>query len=271
MIGTGTLLNAGAIIAGSIAGVMIHSRLPQKMVNTIFQGMGLITIVIGISMALQSNNLVIIVLSIVLGIVIGEWIDIDKYTRRLSDYLIEKGRTRFGKSSGKENIIADNVTGDGDDYATENGKDSTTGSIAQMGKSASADRFTQGFVTASMLFCVGSMAILGAIEDGMGREPNLLITKSVMDGISSVAFAATFGIAVLFSAFPVLIYQGLLTIFAAFIMQFMNDTMIADLTAVGGVLLIGLGINIMKIREVNVINMLPALVIVMILSYLFGS
>jgi Uncharacterized membrane protein, possible Na+ channel or pump len=267
MIGIGTLLNAGAIIAGSIAGVMIHSRLPQKMVNTIFQGMGLITIVIGISMALQSNNLVIIVLSIVLGIVIGEWIDIDKYTRRLSDYLIEKGRARFGK----ENVIADNVTGDGDDYATENGKDSTTGSIAQMGRSASADRFTQGFVTASMLFCVGSMAILGAIEDGMGREPNLLITKSVMDGISSIAFAATFGFAVLFSAFPVLIYQGLLTIFAAFIMQFMNDTIIADLTAVGGMLLIGLGINIMKIREVNVINMLPALVFVVILSYLFGS
>jgi len=247
MIGTGTLLNAGAIIAGSIAGVMIHSRLPQKMANTIFQGMGLITIVIGISMALISNNLVIIVLSIVLGIVIGEWTDIDKYTRRLSDFFIEKGRTRFGKTNGEENVIENKMS------------------------NVSSDRFTQGFVTASMLFCVGSMAILGSIEDGMGKEPNLLITKSVMDGISSIAFAATFGIAVLFSAFPVLIYQGLLTIFAAFIMQFMNDTMIADLTAVGGVLLIGLGISIMKIKEVNVINMLPALIIVVILSYLFGS
>ena len=229
MIGTGTLINAGAIIAGSIVGVAIHSRLPQKIVNTIFQGMGLITVVIGISMALQSNNLIIIVLSIVAGIIIGEWIDIDRYLRRL------------GKTNRQEDIVVDNT-----------------------------DRSTQGFVTASMLFCVGTMAILGAIEDGMGKEPDLLITKSVMDGISSIAFAATFGIAILFSAFPVLIYQGLITIFAAFVMQFMNDTMIADLTAVGGILLIGLGINILKIKEINVINMLPALVIVVILSYFFS-
>ena len=244
MIGAGTLLNAGAIMAGSIIGVMIHSRLPKKMVNTIFQGMGLVTAVIGISMSLKSDNLIIIVISVVAGIIVGEWIDIDKYARRLSDYLIDKGRL-FGNSKGKEQ-------GDNRKEVAEN-------------------RFAEGFVTASMLFCVGSMAILGSIEDGMGKEPNLLITKSVMDGISSVAFAATFGIAVLFSAFPVLIYQGILTIFAAFIMQYMSDAMVADLTAVGGILLIGLGINIMKIKEVNVINMLPALIIVVILSYFFGT
>jgi len=225
MIGTGTLLNAGAIIVGSTIGVMIHSRLPQKMVNTIFQGMGLITAVIGISMSLRSDNLIIIVISVVSGIIVGEWIDIDRYLRRLS---------------------------------------------GKIGNNTDSNKFTEGFVTASMLFCVGAMAILGAIEDGMGKTPNLLITKSVMDGISSIAFAATFGIAVLFSAFPVLIYQGLLTIFAAFIMQFMSDAMIADLTAVGGVLLIGLGINIMKIKEINIVNMLPALIIVVLLSYFFS-
>ena len=225
MIGTGTLLNAGAIIIGSTIGVMIHSRLPQKMVNTIFQGMGLITAVIGISMSLRSDNLIIIVISVVSGIIVGEWVDIDRYVRRLS---------------------------------------------GKIGNNTDSNKFTEGFVTASMLFCVGAMAILGAIEDGMGKTPNLLITKSVMDGISSIAFAATFGIAVLFSAFPVLIYQGLLTIFAAFIMQFMSDAMIADLTAVGGVLLIGLGINIMKIREINIVNMLPALIIVVLLSYFFS-
>ena len=225
MIGTGTLLNAGAIIIGSTIGVMIHSRLPQKMVNTIFQGMGLITAVIGISMSLRSDNLIIIVISVVSGIIVGEWVDIDRYVRRLS---------------------------------------------GKIGNNTDSNKFTEGFVTASMLFCVGAMAILGAIEDGMGKTPNLLITKSVIDGISSIAFAATFGIAVLFSAFPVLIYQGLLTIFAAFIMQFMSDAMIADLTAVGGVLLIGLGINIMKIKEINIVNMLPALIIVVLLSYFFS-
>ena len=155
MIGTGTLLNAGTIIAGSVIGVMIHSRLPQKMVNTIFQGMGLVTAVIGISMSLKSDNFIIIVISVVLGIIVGEWIDIDKYVRRFSDYLINKGQQFGSKSKGESKNKKEGVE----------------------------NRFTEGFVTASMLFCVGSMAILGSIEDGMGNEPNLLITKSVIDEI----------------------------------------------------------------------------------------
>ncbi|MCD7976573.1 MAG: DUF554 domain-containing protein [Tannerellaceae bacterium] len=118
-----------------------------------------------------------------------------------------------------------------------------------------------------MMFCIGSMAILGAIEDGMGETPNLLFTKSIMDGISSVAFASSFGIAILFSSIPVLFYQGGLTLFAAFLMNYMSEGMITDLTAAGGILLIGVAINILKIKDIQVTNMLPSLLIIILLSW----
>ncbi len=228
----GTLVNAGAIIGGSLIGLIVHSRLSPKMTGIVFQGIGLVTLAIGISMSLRIESVIIVVVSIVLGSIIGQGIDIDKHLRRLSNYL-------ESKSSG-----------------TKKGN-------------ASTNQFTEGFITASMLFCVGSMAILGAIEDGMGKSPDLLLTKSVMDGISSIALASTFGICILFSSVPVLIYQGGLTLFAAFIMRYMSDDMTANMTGVGGILLIGLGISILKIKDVNVTNMLPALVVVVILSYFF--
>ncbi|HMM02176.1 MULTISPECIES: DUF554 domain-containing protein [unclassified Dysgonomonas] len=228
----GTLVNTGAIIGGSLIGLIVHSRLSSKMTGIVFQGIGLLTITIGISMSLRIESMLLVVVSIVLGSVIGQGIDIDKHLRRFSNYL-------ESKSSGIKK----------DDMA--------------------ANKFTEGFITASMLFCVGSMAILGAIEDGMGKSPDLLLTKSIMDGISSIALASTFGICILFSSVPVLVYQGGLTLFAAFIMRYMSDDMTANMTGVGGILLIGLGISILKIKDINVTNMLPALVIVVILSYFF--
>ncbi len=232
----GTLVNTGAIIAGSVVGLVIHSRLSQKMVDIVFQGIGLFTLAIGISMSLRSASMILVIISIVLGSIIGQGIDIDKYLHKSAGYLQQKYSKR------KNNHAQD--------------KDSD-------------NRFNEGFVTASMLFCIGSMAILGAIEDGMGGSPNLLFTKSIMDGITSVALASTFGISILFSSIPVLVYQGGLTLFAAFIMRYMSDDMTANMTAVGGVLLIGLAINILKIKEINVTNMLPALIIVVLLSYFF--
>lgn len=231
----GTLVNTGTIIAGSLIGMLIHSRLSPKMVNIVFQGIGLVTLAIGISMSLHTESMILVVVSLVSGTVIGQAIDIEKYMHRFSDYLLRKAK------KGNKEV-----------------KEDTT-----------ANRFTEGFITASMLFCVGSMAILGAIEDGMGKTPNLLYTKSIMDGISSIALASSFGICILFSSVPVLIYQGSLTLFAAFIMRYMSNGMTENMTAVGGILLIGLAINILKIKDINVTNMLPALVIVVILSYFF--
>lgn len=230
----GTLVNTGAVIAGSAIGLLIHSRLPQKMVNIVFQGLGLFTCAIGISMSLRSNNMLLMVVSIVIGSLIGQGLDIDKYLRRFSDYLQKK--------SNKKTSLEQEAT----------------------------SRFSEGFITATMLFCIGSMSILGAIEDGTGQTPTLLYTKSIMDGISSIALASSFGIAIMFSSIPLFLYQGGLTLFAGFIMRYMSDQMVADMTGVGGILLIGLGINILKIKEINVTNMLPSLIIIVILSWFFG-
>jgi len=225
----GTLANAGAIIIGGAVGTAIHSRLPQKMVNILFQGIGLFTLAVGISMSLKAQSLILIVVSITVGAVIGQLLDIDKSLKRAGEYL----QKRFSKPTAED-----------------------------------GNRFSEGFVTASVLFCVGSMSILGAIEDGMGNTPNLLYTKSIMDLISAAALGASFGIAIIFSSIPLLIYQGGLTLFASFIMRYMSESMTDNLTATGGILLMGLAINILKIKEINVTNMLPALVIIVLFSYL---
>lgn len=229
----GTLINTGAVICGSLIGMTIGSRLPERFTKIIFQGIGLFTIAIGVSMSLESDRLLLAVLSIVIGAVIGQLIDIDKYLKRFSDYL-------HRKASGKNKTTAD------------------------------SGRFTEGFITATMLFCVGTMSIMGSIEDGLGQTPTILYTKSIMDGISSIILASSFGLAILFSSVPMFIYQGSITLFAAFMARFMSEAMIADMTSVGGILLIGLGINILGIKNINVTNMLPALVVVVILSYFWN-
>lgn len=134
---------------------------------------------------------------------------------------------------------------------------------------SSHHKFSEGFITASLLFCMGSMAILGAIEEGLGGEPNLLLAKSVLDGFSSIILAASLGIGVIFSAIPLLIYQGGITLFASSLQDVLTDTLITELTAVGGLLLIGLGITILEIKQLKIVNMLPSLVIVVILAWLF--
>ena len=231
---TGTFINTGAIIAGSMIGIVIHSKLPQKMVNIVFQGIGLFTIAIGVSMSLQSQNMLLAVLSLVLGAIIGQAINIEKYLHKFSGFL----HSKFSRPSEKD---------------------------------SESNKFSEGFITASMLFCVGSMSILGAMEEGMGETPNLLYTKSIMDGISAIALASSFGICIAFSSITVFLYQGGLTLLAVFLMRYMSDAMIADMTGVGGILLIGLGINILKIKELNIINLLPSLIIVVLLSYFFSA
>ncbi|MCL2097912.1 MAG: DUF554 domain-containing protein [Bacteroidales bacterium] len=228
----GTIANAAAIIAGSALGLLIHTRLPQKYVNIIFQGMGLFTIVIGMSMALKAEQMILVLLSIVAGSFIGEALNIEGNLEKATNYLLKKVK----KNSSSDNSIS--------------------------------PFSLKGFIIASMFFCVGSMAILGSFEDGLGNPPQLLYTKSVMDGIISIALAASFGFAVAFSAIPVFIYQGTLTLLAACIMRFMSDTMITDLTAVGGVLLIGLGISILQIKEIKIANMLPSLAVIILLNLL---
>lgn len=222
----GTLINVAAVIIGSITGIIIHSKLPKKITDTAFHGIGLFTIILGVMMAVKTNNLLIMIFSIVIGAIIGEIIDIDKRINYLGEWLKKRFKTKN-------------------------------------------ERFSEGFITAFLLFCMGSMTILGAFEDGIYGTPNLLVAKSVLDGFSSIFLATTMGIGVLFSFIPLLFFQGGLTLFAVYMQSIFTDVMINELTAVGGVMLVGLGISILEIKKIRILNMLPSLIIVVILTYSF--
>ncbi|MBC8382559.1 MAG: DUF554 domain-containing protein [Candidatus Cloacimonetes bacterium] len=223
---TGTLINVGAVIAGSIIGIILRKQLPQKLTTIAFQAIGLFTIFLGITMALKTEHYLILIFSLILGSVVGELLDIDAWLTRMSDSLKKKWHLKN-------------------------------------------DKFSEGLVTAFLLFCMGSMTILGAIEEGLGGNPNLLLTKSLLDGFASIALAAALGIGVMLSVIPLLIYQGGLTLFAKLFEQSVTLPIITELTAVGGIILIGLGITILEIKKLKVINMLPSLVFVVVLTIIF--
>jgi len=132
-----------------------------------------------------------------------------------------------------------------------------------------SERFTEGFISASLIYCIGAMAVLGAIEEGTGSFPNILLTKSVMDGFSSIAFASALGIGVVFSAAPVAIYQGSITLVVFLFANNIDIAIVNELSAVGGILLVGLGINLLEIKNIKVVNLLPALVFVVVLMLIF--
>jgi uncharacterized protein len=222
----GTLVNAAAVVVGGVIGLVVHRNLPERVKTTAFQAIGLFTVFLGVSMAFETNNFLIMIFSIVFGSVIGAWVDIDKYVIRFGDYL----KKRIGSKN---------------------------------------DKFSEGFITAFMLYCMGSMTILGAFEEGLGGAPNILLSKSVLDGFSSIALAASLGAGVVLSAIPLLLFQGGLTFLAVFLGDFLTNIIISELTAVGGLILIGLAINILEIKKIKILNMLPSLLIVVILSYYF--
>lgn len=222
----GTLLNASTVIIGSLIGLIIRSKLPKRITKTAFQGVGLFTIILGIMMAIKTTNLLIMICSIVIGSIIGELIDIDKWINNFGEWLKNKFKTKNQK-------------------------------------------FSEGLVTAFLLYCMGSMTILGAIEEGLGGVPNLLVAKSILDGFSSIVLAATLGFGVIFSSIPLLIYQGGLTLLASNIQNSLTDIIVNEITAVGGIILLGLGISLLEIKKIKVINMIPSMIIAGILTYLF--
>ena len=222
----GTIVNIIAIIVGSILGLLFHSRFPKKISVIVFQAIGLFTLFLGMSMAFKTNNVIIMIFSMLIGSILGEWIDLEKHMERFSKYIKKKVKSKDAK-------------------------------------------FTEGMVTATLIYCVGSMAILGSIEEGLGMAPTILLAKSVLDGFVSIALASAMGIGVMFSIIPLFIYQGGLTLFASYLQNFFTEVIINELTAVGGLMLLGLGLNLLEIKKIKVLNMLPSLVVAVILAAIF--
>jgi len=223
----GTLVNTAAVIGGGVIGLLLKKRMPERITTIYFQAIGLFTLAIGASMAVEMNHILIVVSSLALGSLLGEWIGLERGAGRLGNRL--KHRFRIGN-----------------------------------------DKFSEGLVTAFLLFCVGSMTILGTIQEGTGGSPDLLYTKSLMDFFSAILLASAFGVGVALSALPLFLFQASLTLLAGYAGNFFTDEIILGLTSVGGIMLIGLGINILEIKKIRVMNMLPSLVIVVLLIWIFG-
>ncbi len=228
----GTLLNTVTVALGSVLGLFIGDHLPERVRESVMIGIGLITIVVGLDNAAATNNLLVPLLSVVIGVAIGELLRLDAQLERLAGWL----QLRFG--------------GQTQDDAPQEGL-------------SPRERFITGFVTASLVFCVGPLTILGSIQDGMGLQAGFdnLAIKSTLDGFAAMAFAATFGIGVLFTTLTIFLFQGGLALLGFLAGEFMSAAMIAEMTAAGGVILIGLALVILEIKPVRVANFLPALVV----------
>lgn len=229
---TGTLLNIATVIAGSIIGLLFGSRIPAKLKDTVIAGMGLFTAAMGLQMFLKTENPLIVLGALLIGTLLGEW------------WRIEDGLHRLGE------ILEQRFSREADD---------------------GSNKFVRGFLTASLLFCVGPMTILGSIQDGLTGDYNLLAVKSVLDGFASIAFASTLGIGVAFSSLVILVYQGGISLLAGQLNAIVNASMMNELTAAGGVLLMGVGVsNLLEIKKIRVGNMLPALLVAPLIVWVLG-
>ncbi len=222
----GTFINIFSVILGGSLGILIKNSLPEKYKKIIFQGIGLFTILLGISMAIPFPNPLIIIFSVLIGGLIGVLLNLEERLDNLS--------------SGLKNKL--------------NLKDS---------------KFNEGLITAFLIYCIGSMTILGAINEGISGDNSLLITKSVLDGFTSIALVSTFGVGVIFSVIPMLIFQGGLTLLASFFGNFFTESLIQYLTSTGGILILGIGINLLELKKISVLNLLPSLIVVVVLFLLF--
>jgi len=223
----GTLVNVVAVLIGGGAGLLLRSGLPDKLKLAVFQGIGLCTLVIGMQMALQIENLLILVFSLLLGGLLGVSADLQGRLEALSDRL--KARLP-----------------------------------------GSGERFTEGLVSAFLIFCVGSLTILGCMHEGLRGDASLLYTKSTLDCFMAAALASTYGVGVLFSVIPLFILQVGLTLLFGSLGGSVDAVVLANLTATGGTLIIGIGLNLLELTKLRLVNFLPALVMAVLLTLLLA-
>ncbi len=230
MPGLGTIVNVASVVAGSVIGLLIGPRMPERMRETAFQGVGLVVLVLGVQQALATRNLAFPLAAILLGGLIGEGLN------------IERGLERLGERLRRLMERADRP-------------DST---------------FVEGFVSATLIFCVGPLTILGSISDGLGNGAQLLFIKSALDGTVSVVLASALGIGVALSAVSVLLVQGIMTLAASSLNAILTSRMLSETTSTGGILIVAIGLRLLEVARLRVGNFLPALIIVPVAVAIFA-
>ncbi len=232
----GTLINIAGVLIGGVLGTRIGSRLPERVSQTVVAGLGLFTMGFGLQMFLKTQNALVAAGSLLIGALLGEWWQIEDGLKRFGGWL----ERRFSGNQQESQAL-----------------------------------FIKGFLTASLLFCIGPMAILGSIQDGLKGDYEVLAVKSILDAFASMAFASSLGIGVLFSAIPLLIYQGGISLLAAQVQSVVTTSMMNEMSAVGGLILLALAISsLLEIKRIRAGNYLPALVIAPLLVWvlsLFGA
>ena len=232
---TGTIVNSLAVLAGASVGMLLtwlaghfstllpsgSAALGQRLQTIIMQGVALCVMYLGISGCLKGSNALIAILSMVIGALIGELLDLDQKMRNLGDW-VQKKTERLVKEGGKASI-------------------------------------SEGFVTASLLFCVGAMAIVGSLQDGLTGDHSTLFAKSLLDGISSIVFGASLGLGVAFSAVAIFLYQGSISLLASFLQPYLGDAVIAEMTCVGSLLIVALSFNMLGLTKIKVMNLVPGI------------
>jgi uncharacterized membrane protein YqgA involved in biofilm formation len=218
-----TVVNALAILAGSLLGLLLHAHISEPFKRIVFVGAGIMTLILGVRMSLESTQIVFLALSLILGGILGEWWRIEDGILGLGELL----KRTFAKN--------------------DRGKD-----------------FAYGFLDASVLFCVGAMALIGSFKAGTEGNYELILTKSVLDGFMAIMLTAAMGIGVAFSAAAVLIYQGILTLAAVWLKPLVSDALLAEITGVGGALVLMIGINLLGLAKLKTANYLPALILIVV-------
>jgi uncharacterized membrane protein YqgA involved in biofilm formation len=221
---TGTWINLATILVGGFLGLLLGHKIPERLRKTVTAGLGLFTLGLGLQFFLKTEQPLIPLGSLLVGGLLGEWWNIEEGLQRLGAWL----ERRFSQQQGDEE----------------------------------KQRFIKGFLTASIVFCIGPMAIMGSIQDGLGGEYQTLAVKAVLDGFAALAFASTLGAGVLFSGVTVLVYQGAITLLAAQLNSVVTPLMMNEMTAVGGLILIGIAISsLLELKPIRTASFLPALLL----------
>jgi uncharacterized membrane protein YqgA involved in biofilm formation len=222
----GTLVNTATVLVGSSLGLLIGARFSEKIKTIVMHALGLATLLIGFKMAFKTENILLVIGSLVIGGIIGEILNLEERLERLGDFIKRKVKSESGS-------------------------------------------FVLGFVTSSLVFCIGPLTIVGSIQDGVTGDANVLYVKSLLDGFASIVFASSLGVGVLFSSITVLLFQGSLTLLGSRLSFLLRPAVLDELTATGGLIIVGIGIFLLGIKKIKVGNFLPALVVVVILALIF--
>lgn len=221
----GTVVNTLAIVVGGAVGLIFKNIIPEEITEALLKALGLAVIAIGIKLSLAGENLTLLIISIIIGTIIGEYINIEGKLDKIGSYIESKMKNK-------------------------------------------ASNVALGFVTSSLFCCVGSMAVIGSIQSGLTGNHEILFSKALIDGITSISLSVSMGVGVILSGISVFIYQGIITILAGLMQSLLSDAVVSEMTAIGGVIIMGIGLNFLEIKRIRVGNMLPA-IFIPLLYYVF--